>query len=309
MPAGMKLSSCPQCEEKGESGSILRRNGKYFRASTSSWVQKYSCPRCFAYYSDAIFEDGYRQKKRQLNGIVASLLCGLMSQNEVARVLKVNRKTVVRKFRHEAFTAIYELRSENLNPPPARRIEFDDLETHENTLLKPLSVTLAVEYKSRRILGIEVSQMPERGRLTRKSREKYGPRRDLRRAGRSALLESLQELVDGDAEIRTDANPHYPPLLKKYFPAARHTPFPGKRGTATAQGELKRVRYDPLFYVNQTCAMLRANVNRLIRRTWCTTKRVDQLQAHLVLYAAHFNRRLRAGQERRARRLLAQPPS
>lgn len=34
--------------------------------------------------------------------------------------------------------------------------------------------------------------------------------------------------------------------------------------------------------------MLRANVNRLFRKTWCTTKRADRLYAHLILYA-HFH--------------------
>ena len=36
--------------------------------------------------------------------------------------------------------------------------------------------------------------------------------------------------------------------------------------------------------------MLRANVNRLIRRTWCTSKRIDRLVDHLTLYADFHNR-------------------
>lgn len=38
------------------------------------------------------------------------------------------------------------------HPPVAKEIEFDDLETLEHTKRKPLLVTLAVEYKTRRIL-------------------------------------------------------------------------------------------------------------------------------------------------------------
>jgi len=38
--------------------------------------------------------------------------------------------------------------------------------------------------------------------------------------------------------------------------------------------------------------MLRANVNRLIRRTWCTTKRIDRLVDHLTIYADYHNRLL-----------------
>jgi hypothetical protein len=55
------------------------------------------------------------------------------------------------------------------------------------------------------------------------------------------------------------------------------------------QGELKKVGRDPLFSLNHTCAMLRANLNRLFRRTWCTTKRIDRLEAHLWIYVRFHN--------------------
>ena len=44
----------------------------------------------------------------------------------------------------------------------------------------------------------------------------------------------------------------------------------------TGQGELRDKRFDPMFALNHTCAMLRANINRLFRRTWCTSKRIDR---------------------------------
>ncbi|MGZ3656152.1 MAG: hypothetical protein ACXWR1_04035, partial [Bdellovibrionota bacterium] len=71
-------------------------------------------------------------------------------------------------------------------------------------------------------------------------------------------------------------------------------------------GELKEGRYDPLFSINHTCAMFRANVNRLIRKTWCTTKSQERLRSHLILYANAHNNRLeehaRKKEERIARR-------
>jgi len=56
------------------------------------------------------------------------------------------------------------------------------------------------------------------------------------------------------------------------------------------QGELKRGGYDPLFSLNHTAAMIRANINRLFRRTWCTSKRIDRLEGHLLLYTDYHNR-------------------
>ncbi|HXH76731.1 MAG TPA: hypothetical protein VNJ08_17305, partial [Bacteriovoracaceae bacterium] len=55
------------------------------------------------------------------------------------------------------------------------------------------------------------------------------------------------------------------------------------------QGELKKVRFDPLFMVNHTCALLRANVNRLIRKTWCTTKDPARLKDHLDVFVYYYN--------------------
>jgi hypothetical protein len=92
--------------------------------------------------------------------------------------------------------------------------------------------------------------------------------------------------------IKSDSNPHYPNSVKKAFPEARHISFQGKRGSLSGQGELKKVKFDPLFSLNHTCAMLRANVNRLFRKTWCTTKKREHLYAHLMIYADYHNHQL-----------------
>ena len=79
-----------------------------------------------------------------------------------------------------AVKAKEELKLWNQNFKPAAEVEFDDLETFEHTKCKPLSVTLMVEYKTRRILGFEVSQMPAKGRIAHIARKKYGPRAECR---------------------------------------------------------------------------------------------------------------------------------
>lgn len=224
--------------------------------------------------------------------MVVHLLAGGMSQNRIARVLHLNRKTVVRTMLIEGLKSHYESRVANFKKGKARKVQFDDLETFEHTKCKPLSVTLAVEEKTRRILGYEVSRMPARGRLAQKSRELYGPRKDARRRGRGRLFRRISPLIAEGAVIKSDCNPHYPQSVKKHFPHARHMAYLGKRGSLGGQGELKKVRYDPLYSLNHTCAMLRANVNRLFRKTWCTTKRADRLFAHLAIYAHYHNSRL-----------------
>lgn len=218
-----------------------------------------------------------------------------MSQREAARILKINPKTVVRKFRFGSANAKEKLKKENRKFPLSTEIEFDDLETFEHTKCKPISVTLMVEYKSRRILGFEVAQMPAKGRLAPIALKKYGLRADHRPFARKKLLKEMQEFVHPLAKIRTDSNPHYPRDVQRFFPKATHETVLGARGAITGQGELKKIKWDPIFSLNHTCAMLRAHINRLFRKTWCTTKRISQLERHIALYAVEHNRRLSTG--------------
>ena len=140
--------------------------------------------------------------------MIIKLLVGGMSQREVARVLCINRKTVVRQFRYSVVNAKEKLKEWNQRFPKCTQVEFDDLETFEHTKCKPLSVTLMVQYKTRRVLGFEVAQMPAKGLLARISRKRYGFRSDHRPEMRRKLLSEMKDFVDETAIIRSDSNPH-----------------------------------------------------------------------------------------------------
>ncbi|MCP4050867.1 MAG: transposase, partial [bacterium] len=73
---------------------------------------------------------------------------------------------------------------------------------------------------------------------------------------------------------------------------ASHEKSKGEKGCVAGQGELKKVRIDPLFAINHTLAMLRANINRLVRKTWCTTKKPERLLDHLAIYTWFHNTKL-----------------
>lgn len=270
----------------------FKRSGAYFRKSDGQLIQRYRCLRCGRGFSASSHNACYRQNKRHKNEILRRLLCSGVSLRRSAKILNLNRITVVRKL---AFLA---QQARNNNEAQARKVaqsslvEFDDMETFEHSKCKPLSITLAVDSKSRRILDYQVSQMPAKGHLAKIALKKYGYRRDHRAEGRALLLERLKDLVTENATFKSDKNPHYPSDIYKYFPKAKHETHTGQRGSVTGQGELKKIRFDPLFSLNHTCAMFRANVNRLFRKTWCTTKRPDRLAAHLELFMEYQNENL-----------------
>ena len=148
-----------------DASRTIRHWGSYFRKSDGQRLTRLWCFPCQKSFSAASTSPLAGQKKRKLNRIVTKLLTACVSQREAARVLGINVKTVVRKFRFAGKTALDILNEENLKHPKAREVEFDDLETFEHTKLKPLSVPVMVEFKSRRILAFEVCQMPAKGKL------------------------------------------------------------------------------------------------------------------------------------------------
>jgi hypothetical protein len=146
-----------------------------------------------------------------------------------------------------------------------------------------------------RILGFGVASMPANGPLARKAMKRYGPRADDRSKSRKLLLATLKGLTSTqELIIKSDQNPHYVEDVKHFFKDVPHIRFKSRRGSSTGQGELKKVGFDPLFSLNHTCAKLRADMNRLLRRTWSTTKSIEGLRMHLAIVSLYHNQALLA---------------
>ena len=272
----------------------IRKYGTYYRPSDGKWVQRWAC-RCKLHFSSATFQKPYRQHKRRANPRVFQLLSSGVSLRRIALLLNLHRTTVARKLAFLARLSRERQQDFLRTLPKARQVQFDDLITLEHTKCKPLAISLAVAAPSRRILGFVVSRIPASGPLAELSRRKYGRRPNERPRGLKRLFGKVRGLVEEGASFSSDEDPLYAPLVQRLFPKAPHHRHPGGRGCVTGQGELKRLRFDPLFALNHTCAMLRANINRLFRRTWCTTKKKEGLEDHLAVYMDFHNRVLLAG--------------
>ena len=209
----------PQCSSSSVSAPKRRsivRNGYFRRRSDSRRVARFFCRSCKTYFSWASSKPEVYQKKRAVNVRLLRLYCSGVSQRRLARVLHLNRKTVVRKIRflatqerlkHVRFlNACYGSKS-------LAEIQFDDLETSEHTKCKPLSVALAVDPRTRRILHYEVASMPAKGKLAEISRKKYGARPDERPQKWDSLMRNLVPLVKPDGSLvlrRKSSLPHTP---------------------------------------------------------------------------------------------------
>lgn len=289
--------ACPYCTDKNHLRTPLVdirtssvKFGSFYRSSDRTLVQRFRCNTCRHTFSVATDSLCYLQKKRQLNYTVFSLLVSGVSQRRCSFLLRINRKTVVRKFLfmgsfcRDQLPILNKALHKNIH-----EIEFDDLETSEHSRYKPLSVTMAVEHKTRKILGFKVAQMSSKTTLSGKVLKKYGRRKDDRKKMRQKLFAEIKPMLSSYVTIKSDQNPHYEIDVKKAFPQAAHIQYKGRKPTRTGLGELKCGGFDPLFSLNHTFAMLRANINRLFRKTWCTTKKRERLELHIAMYAIYHN--------------------
>jgi hypothetical protein len=216
-----------------------------------------------------------------------------MSQRRIAKILEINIKTVARKllFLGNISKEKHFLSLQKSNEK-FQFVQFDDLETIEHTKCKPLSVSMIVEDRTRKIINFKISRIPPKGHLAHISRKKYGKRPDERKTSLDKLFKESIPFISQNAQFYSDKHCYYSKPIRDHFPAASHKKTKSARGCVAGQGELKKLYYDPLFSLNHTFAMLRANINRLIRKTWNTTKKIEALEHHLWIYSHYHNKYL-----------------
>jgi len=269
------------------------KDGFYFRRDDSRKIQRFRCKTCKTRYSKSTFKLEKNQKKRRINHIVRSMLSSGMSQRNCAYVLKVARKTIERKILYLSKKA--ELNQANFlsqfKMHPVLDVQFDDLISSIHTRLKPISVSVVICPQTYTILGAKVSEIPAFGKLAEISRRKYGKRKNLHPETLDKLLLDLKPFISNIAHFKTDEHKHYPGLIRKHFPNSTHQTFKGQRATIVGMGELKTKNYDPLFAINHTLACFRYGMNRFLRRTWCTSKKLENIQRHINIFIDFHNER------------------
>jgi len=221
-----------------------------------------------------------------LNSKLADLLARGHSLRDCARTLGMTYRNTYLKF---LWLAEQSRIKNSVVRYSAQVIQFDELETIHHTKCKPLSISLMVS-ENYELLEAKVAEIPAKGRLAEFSRKKYGPRQDQSRAAMTECFESLKsKLINHPIKMMSDAKPSYGFFVKKYFRGCMHEVHnrcEKERHRDRLHEKLEKKQFDPMFAVNQKCAKLRASVRRLTRRSWCTTKKVENLQGHLEIFMA-----------------------
>lgn len=303
MHARSPAITCPyHMPMRGHTPAPVLKKGSFMRPSDGVRLRRFFCRECGRGFSDATRTLEYRQRKRYINKFLFVLLSSNNSMRRSAIITRVARKTVDHRLHYFSKVAEHYQRDLLESLASVKEIHFDDMETSEHTKMKPLAIPLAVENPSRLILSFDVARMPAKGLLAEKSRKKYGHRLDDRAASWRHVLTTAGKLSTPGVVITTDSHKRYPGVIRRCIPHAKHVQVKGRRGCIAGQGELKVGGWDPLFSLNHTAAMLRANICRLIRRTWCTTKRKERLRCHIALYVMWHNETILAKRQGREMR-------
>lgn len=271
------MKACVYCHGK------IRGHGRYWVRHRRIFVERYRCTRCLRTQSGQSLSATKYQKKSHLNEKIKRELCNGVSERAIGRTLGISRHTVHRKFLF--------LSDQVRKTPPKTHLSkilyFDEMESIEHTKLKPLTIALAItdEYK---IVAAEVGTLAAKGHLALISRRKYGPREDQSALVCERAMKKAKERIIGSFHIRTDEKTSYTGLIRRHFKGMPHLTY---KSPANEEPHLKynKKRFDPMFPVNQRIAKLRSDLKRLTRRSWCTTKKIENLQRHLDLYCAYNN--------------------
>ena len=276
----MKREACPSCKTVKR---VIKR-GFYTRKSDGKIIQKFSCNTCSLYFSAQTYEPDYRLRKRYINQSVFRMLCKGVSQRACALILRVRPAAIARRLK--LFSNVAKRNLEKYRKQiKVSEIMFDEMESFEHSKCKPVTIPIAVEKHSRKILAVATGQIAAKGHLAAISRKKYGPRTCERKQSLEKLCKQIKECINEKTEFHCDKNPSYKSLIQKRFPGNSIQQYKGRKGCIVGQGELKEGSIDPLFDLNHSFAMIRDNVKRLTRRTWCTTKKKENLELFVNMYA------------------------
>ena len=259
------------------------KKGYYKTKHNHQPVPRYQCKHCKVTFSTHTFRETKNQKKPHINEQAFKLISSGVTLRRAAKILGVAKKTIERKFEfisRLAKEAHEEFLKKEVNK--TSYVQFDEMETYEHTKCKPLSISLAVRAKNGDIIDAQVALMRCKGKLAPISRAKYPYwNRDNRNSTTQRVMRSVKKVSKKFITVACDAKRVYPSLVQKIIPNAEVLQFASRKSM---------IKDDPLFRLNHTAAKVRADLSRMRRKTWATTKRLENLQKHLYIYIAWNNK-------------------
>jgi len=319
-----KIKCCPNkncSQHTNPEGKFYSKKGYFVTKWNAQKVPRYICKTCKTSFSTHTFRKTYQQKKPYLNEKIRRALSEANTIRGTGRELEISKNTVLKKLVFLGKNS-REVCEENWTKPENKveEVQFDELETSHRTQCLPLTIAFAIDPIEGNIITAHVDTKPCTNNLNKISTQKYGKREDNKEKAVRAMLRDVKKAAKSEEqlEISSDRWSEYRTWVKEELPLATYITHSGadlKRRERELNDDgfdslnfkkdidwdnlwIKRRKngkvvikaYDPLFHINQKCAVLRARLSRLKKRFWGFTQKVENLVHHLWLFIALTNK-------------------
>jgi len=217
-----------------------------------------------------------------------------VTQRQSARILRVDRKTIAHRLillsNHCREFHNLQIKKAELNGGLPGIYQLDELETFEtDRRICPVTVPVLIERNSYFVIHAESADLPSRGKLSpffqgRKLiyEAEHGKRKSgSKRAVKNTLIK-LNSFAYGSIDLQTDKKKTYRSIARDLFKKRMGYHM-------TAASTEPRIHGSLLFPINQTLAMMRDGVSRLVRRSWGNAKKRQSIDRHLWIWMAWRN--------------------
>jgi transposase-like protein len=245
---------CPNHEKKKDAPRRwYRKRGQFEVGWSGKLVQRYQCKTCKKTFSTHTFKDDYKQQKPYINEIIQVMLTEGCTISGVCRALHVSNNTVLHRLRY--LGKKYGPRADNREQAVRRMLR--DIKQVARTKTKQFLITSDrwSEYR-----GWVNEELPFADYKTFSGKDLHTQEKAM------AQVDSSEPTVFSDLP---DGGSYW---LKKQ-----------------KNGKLIKKAFDPLFRINQKCAVLRSRLSRLRKRFWGFTQKIENLEHHLWLFIAVNN--------------------
>lgn len=168
---------------------------------------------------------------------------------------------------------------------------FDEMESFEHSKALPVSIGLAVDIRSKKIIDARVAEIKCKGRLKVNINKiigmlptHYATRQNHSPQMRFEVMRQVRKCLRDGGTIITDDKRAYITLVKGVFlNKVLHIHIASRTSLKLHPNPQALGRF------NSVCANIRAYMSRMGRRTLITSKKKEMLQAHLWMFIARYN--------------------
>lgn len=288
---------CPfdDCKSHKTQQFLWRKKGTFPRKCDGRRIQRFFCRTCSRSFSSQTFRVDYRLHLVHLSSAIFSLFVSKVSQRQIARVFHCHPDTIAHRLRLFAnhcqqFHQRYLDKTAATGGVEWGHYQLDEMESFEtDRRIQPVTIPVLIERNSYFVIHAESAPLPSRGRLSeyhQKRKIEWERENGKRKSGsRQAVKNTLQRLggfAKGPICFQSDCKSTYISLLFKLYR--------GRVGKyELAKSTAPRIPGSLLFPINQSLAMMRDGISRLVRRSWCHAKKRKSIDAHMWIWIAWRN--------------------